>query len=123
MDLGKFYRLNQDIQENEALKKRAEKALKEAFAELVPECPHSESIDHKSSLSGVGVTRICKICGVEDHASEGGTPGDEYNYGYPGSPNRTFWKGSNVEVTKDEKRFWSFRRHHGWRVQDGKAVL
>lgn len=122
MDVGDFYRVTRDIEKFEQQKVEAKKQLKKLYSELVPGCPHTESIDHRSKLRGVGVTRICKICGIEDHASEGGTPGDEHDYGYPGSPNREFWKGSNVETTTDEKYFWTFRRDHNWRVENGKAV-
>jgi hypothetical protein len=62
------------------------------------------------------------LCGVEDHASEGGTPGDEYNYGSPGSPNRAFWAKTQCRTAKDEKEFWKYRKSHGWKVRDGKAV-
>jgi hypothetical protein len=119
-DIAKFYRLKTTVEEQERIKDNAKRLLKNAYSELVKICPHSEAIDHDFNRRQ-GVFRVCKICGIEDHASEGGTPGDEYNYGYPGSPSREFWKHSEIEKTDDEKYFWTFRRQHGWQVRDGKV--
>lgn len=120
-DVAVFYRLMTTVNENEIKKKEAQKALKQAYAELVPICPHSEAIDWTYN-SHTGVYRVCKICGLEDLASQGGTDGDEYNYGYAGSPNRAVWKNSTVEKAKSENEHWEYRRQHGWRVRNGKAV-
>jgi hypothetical protein len=120
-DIAKFYSLVKTVEENEEVKANAKKALKEAYAELVLICPHSEAIDYNYS-KGNGDYRVCMICGLEDLASEGGTPGDEYNYGYPGSPNRDFWKDANIRRAKNEKEHWKYRRGHYWRVRDGKVV-
>lgn len=120
-DIAKFYSLVKTVEENEETKSKAEKALNEAYAELVLICPHSEAIDHNYGGRS-GDYRVCMICGLEDLASQGGTPGDEYNYGYPGSPNREFWKGANVRRAKDEKEHWKYRRNHHWRVKNGKVA-
>lgn len=121
MDVAVFYNLMNVIVENEQARTDAEHALKSAYAELVPQCPHSEAIEFNHQIRGWGSHRCCKICGIVDRASEGGTPGDEYDYGYPGRPSRTFWEHTSVEVTKDEKVWNSYTRRHGWVVRDGKA--
>lgn len=121
-EIAKFYALIRAVEENEAVKAEAERALEIAYDSLVEICPHSEAVEHSSKIRGVGATRICKICGLVDHASQGGTPGDEYNYGYPGYPDREFWKDSNVEVTDDHAYFHTFAKGHRWRVERGEAV-
>lgn len=118
-DVSNFYRLTKTVVENENLVSNAKAILKEAYAELVMVCPHPEAIDHNYGNRG-GDYRVCMVCGIEDLASEGGTPGDEYDYGYPGRPNREFWKNSTVRKAKNEEEHWKYRRSHGWRVKNGK---
>jgi hypothetical protein len=118
-DIAKFYKLITVVQVDEQLRKEAGNRLKENYDELVQLCPHSEAVDRKSNLRGMGTTRRCTICGITDYASEGGTPGDEYNYGYPGYPSRTFWAGSEIRTVSD-KEFDKYSRHHDWVVTDGK---
>lgn len=118
-DIAEFYRLLKTVEENEKIKKQVKETLKFSYKSLVQICPHSEAIDWNFGNRS-GDYRVCKICGLEDLASQGGTPGDEYDYGYPGYPNREFWKNTTVTKAKTEKEFWSYRRGHGWRVRDGK---
>jgi hypothetical protein len=121
MDLGTFYALTKKVTDYEKLVKNAKKELNKAYSELCPVCPHSESIQAK--VYGGDRFRICKICGIEDRGSKGGTPGDEYDYGYPGYPDDSFWGDSDVEYVDDEKKLWKYRRStHHWIVRDGKAV-
>lgn len=119
-DIAIFWGLKSIIDNNETIKKEAQKYLNEYYPQLIEICPHSEAIewDYKH---GQGVFRVCIICGIEDHASEGGTPGDEYDYGYPGYPSRAFWQNTHVRKAEDEKEFSSYRRQHNWRVRNGKA--
>jgi hypothetical protein len=119
-DLAEFYRLTKNVRKQEKAIKVAREMLKQDYAKLVMICPHFEAADWKSSMRGVGVTRICKICGVEDHASKGGTPGDEYNYGYPGYPDDDFWGHAEIEKVS-EKEFYKLRRSHGYRVRNGEV--
>lgn len=119
-DLAHFYTLLTNVDTYEQLKKTATENLKELYSQLVPICPHSQAVDHK--YPKMGTFRVCKICGVEDQASYGGTPGDEYDYGYPGKPDPSFWNNATVEQAQDEKYFWTFRRQHGWTVKNGKAT-
>lgn len=121
MDLGRFYNLTRTIEAQEKNKAQAEKILKQTYAELVPECPHSEAVLHYFSSTRQKY-QVCKICGLEDSCGYNSTPGDEYNYGYAGYPHPDVWKDSNVEVTTDEKYFWTFRKQHGWQVNGGKVV-
>lgn len=118
--LQRFLTLKNNVEANEAIRARADKELKELYPLLVEYCPHPEAIDHKYGRSGV--FRVCTTCGLEDHASQGGTPGDEYNYGYPGSPNREFWAGTEVRVADNEAEHWKYRRQHGFRVSGGKVT-
>jgi len=120
-DVAKFYRLHKIAEEGEAEKERLLKLLTLTYEELVWICPHPEAIEYNFNIQGHGPVRVCKVCGVEDHSSEGGTPGDEYNYGYPGHVSKTFWKNSEVEVTKDRARFFTFRRQHNWKVSKGQV--
>lgn len=121
MDLGRFYIVLNEIEAAEKAKKAAEKALKQAYKELVPNCPHSEAVLHFFSSTRQKY-QVCKICGLEDSCGYRSTPGDEYDYGYAGYPHPDVWGKSNVEVTKDEKYFWTFRKQHGWQVNGGKVV-
>jgi len=118
-DLAVFYRLTKLVDDDEKLMEDAKQRLNSNYDQLVEICPHSEAVDRKSTIRRMGTTRCCKICGITDYASEGGTPGDEYNWGYPGSPNRSFWANATVE-TVDEKTFGSYSRYHQWVVKDGK---
>lgn len=118
--IAQIYSLMKDVDENEKLIRDAKEKLKGLYDDLVSICPHSEAVDRKSNIRGVGITRRCKICGITDYASEGGTPGDEYNYGYPGYPSRTFWSNAEVEKVSDGE-FDSYRRSHDWVVTDGRA--
>jgi len=122
MDLGKFYTLIKDIERYEEQEREAKQKLKEFYAELVPNCPHSEAVEYNHGIRGWGSHRRCLICGVWDHGSEGGTPGDEYDYGYPGHPSRSFWANSKVTITKDKKVWEASSKGHRWQVEDGKAV-
>jgi len=123
MDLARFYAVLKDIEKNEDAQRKAKQNLAQLYATLVPECPHSEAVQIQSDIRGVGPKRMCKICGVVDNASKGGTPGDEYDYGYPGRPDESFWGDAIVEHTEDTDYFSSFRRQHSWIVRDGKATL
>lgn len=118
-DLAKFYTLTKTVDTLESLLDSTKTQLTHFYDELVKICPHSEAVDHKSKIRGVGASRRCKICGITDYASEGGTPGDEYDYGYPGHPSRSFWKDSEVELVDDEE-YDKFSRFHQWVVADGK---
>lgn len=118
-NLAAFYRLTRAVDADEQLRKDVQKRLKENYDELVKICPHSEAVDRASSRRGEGVARCCKICGITDYASEGGTPGDEYNYGTAGHPSRSFWAGSHIETVSD-KEWFKYNRHHEWVVTDGK---
>jgi hypothetical protein len=120
-DIAQFVKFKRQVDEDEQAIKDAKERLKNAYAFLVALCPHSEAVDVKSNLRGVGTKRICKICGITDYASEGGTPGDEYDYGYPGYPSRSFWKDTEVEVIS-QKESWQYSRSHEWVVKNGKAV-
>ena len=116
--IAKFYDLTETVEKYEKQKKKAEKALKAAYKELVFLCPHPKTIDWNFGNRS-GDYRVCMVCGIEDLASQGGTPGDEYDYGYPGYPNKEFWANTVVRKAENEEEFWSYRRHH-WRVRDGK---
>lgn len=118
-DIALFYRLIKSVEENEQAIKDAQKRLNEDYATLVLCCPHSEAVERKPTTRGIGIIRKCKICGITDYASEGGTPGDEYDYGYPGYPSKSFWSGAEVE-TVDETEFDKYSRSHDWVVSDGK---
>lgn len=120
-DLAEFYRLTKTVNANEAEIYRLKAELDEHYARLVQICPHSEAADNPSNLRGMGTRRVCKICGVTDYASEGGTRGDEYDYGYPGSPSKSFWKDANVEVIKEDVVWSGYSRSHQWVVKNGKA--
>lgn len=119
-DLAKFFRLTKQVNEDEEAIKHAKNRLKLSYGQLVAICPHSEAVDNPSKIRGHGTRRRCKICGITDYASEGGTEGDEYNYGYPGRPSRTFWVDAEIEIV-DDKGFNEYSRSHDWVVQDGKA--
>lgn len=120
-DIGKFWALLNLLNEAETKKKEAEAVLKENYLEFIKLCPHSEALDWR--YGGSGIFRVCMICGVEDRASQGGTSGDEYNYGYPGHPNKEFWAGSNVKTADSEAHHWEWRyKHsHSYRVSGGKV--
>lgn len=119
-EVAEFYRLHNTVQAGEARLKEVKKTLKEAYAKFVLICPHPEAIDWNYGRQGT--FRVCMVCGVTDYASEGGTEGDEYNYGYPGSPNKQFWKNSNIRKAESEKEHWKYRVGHEWIVRDGKVV-
>lgn len=119
-DLALFYRLTRAVDKGEAILKETKEQLDRDYDALVAICPHSEAVERHPNIRGVGAQRRCKICGITDYASEGGTPGDEYDYGYPGHPSRSFWVDSSVEVV-DEKKFESYGRHHDWVVCGGNA--
>lgn len=117
-----FYRALRDVEEFEAIKKRAEIGLKKAYAELIQNCPHSEAVQAPSGIRGCGPLRICKICGVEDHSLIGQTTGDEYDYGYAGRIDEKFWGDCEVEqFAKINTEFWKYRRGHNYRVSGGEA--
>lgn len=118
-DLAIFYRMMLAVDREEQAIVDAQKRLDNGYDWLVFKCPHSEAVDKKNTLQGVGTTRRCKICGITDYASEGGTAGDEINYGYPGHPSRSFWEGAEVEVV-DETEFHKYNRSHQWVVSGGK---
>lgn len=118
---GKFYLLIKGLQALETQQVEVSRALESGYNELVQLCTHDAAIEIKSTARGMGSTRRCKICGVTDFASEGGTPGDEYDYGYPGRPSRSFWGDCEVEITDDSKIFDSYKRTHNWRVRNGEA--
>lgn len=120
-DTAKFYVVSKTVEKFENMKKEAERGLSVAYPELIEICPHPEAIEYSFNLRGNGPVRVCKVCGIEDLSSEGGTPGDEYDYGYPGRPSKTFWQDTEVEVTDDEDHFQSFRKGHGAKVVNGKA--
>jgi hypothetical protein len=117
-DVAQFYKFVRSMEDNEQKAKDAKDALRFTYAKLVEICPHSEAVEHR--FNSGGTYRICKICGIEDHESVGGTPGDEYNYGTHGRPDPKFWGDADVENIKDEKYFWTFRKQHGWKVVNGK---
>lgn len=120
-DIAKFYAAKKTADDNEEIIIKAKAALADAYAELVYLCPHSEAIDWK--YGGSAVFRVCMICGVIDMASQGGTTGDEYNYGYAGHPHREFWKNSKIMEAKSENEHWSYRnRNHEYIVKGGKVV-
>lgn len=118
-NLADFYRLTREVDKDEQVIKEAKSRLSSNYDELVAMCPHSEAVDNPSKLRGQGTRRRCKICGITDYASEGGTSGDEYNYGYPGRPAKLFWIGAEIEIV-DDKEFNKYNRSHEWVVQDGK---
>ncbi len=118
-DLAVFYKLTKIVNVAEELLKDTKEKLINHYDMLVFRCPHSEAVDRKSSMRGVGVTRRCKICGITDYASEGGSPGDVYDYGYPGHPSRSFWEGAEIEEI-DDHEFNKYGRTHEWVVQDSK---
>lgn len=119
-DLGAALRLIRQVNADEDLIKELQERLKKNYDVLVLLCPHDEAVDRKSSQRGIGTARRCKICGITDYASEGGTPGDEYDYGYPGYPSTSFWAKSDVEVVSD-KEFDKYDRTHDWVVKNGLA--
>lgn len=118
-DVAKFWKLKSILDEAEKTKSEAQKILNENYSDLIAICPHSEAIDWSYSN---GVYRVCMICGIEDHSSEGGSPGDEYNYGTNGHPSRSFWKNSTIYKAASEEEHWKYReRGHDFRVKNGKA--
>lgn len=121
MDLGKLYTLTKDIEATEKKVAKGKKNLKALYAELVPNCPHSEAVLHYFKGTRQKY-QVCKICGLEDSCGYKSSPGDEYDYGYAGYPHPDVWGDANVEVTTDEKYFWTFRKQHGWAVNGGKVV-
>lgn len=120
-DIAKFWSLLNIINTAEEKKSEAEAVLKEHYREFIEMCPHSEALDWRYGSSGV--YRVCMICGVEDLASQGGSPGDEYDYGYPGHPNKEFWAGSKVKTADTEAHHWEWRRKHShnYKVWDGEV--
>lgn len=120
-DVKRFWELTRTVEENEEKQKVAKKVLKKAYAELVQICPHPEAVTWNAGIRGWGNWVVCKVCGVTDTARKGATPGDEYDYGYPGSMDKEFWKNTVIE-TVSEKESWDYRRGHSWKVIDGKVV-
>lgn len=120
-DVAKFWSLTRDMTKYEKQVHEAKEALKGIYDELVSLCPHPEAADWQPPSCGTGIYRICKVCGIIDRESEGGTPGDEYNYGTGGHPSRSFWVDSQVENVARET-WWSYVKDHSWHVADGKAV-
>lgn len=120
-DIALFWSLKNMIDMDESIKAEVKQRLKENYPKLIEICPHSEALDWNFGHRGIGDYRVCMICGLEDHESQGGSAGDEYNYGYAGHPDREFWKDAKVRKAKDEKEFWSYRRDHGYRVVGGKV--
>lgn len=118
-DIAKFYTLKSSVDINEQKLKETKKQLETDYAALVHLCPHSEAVDRPASRLS-GVTRCCVICGVTDYASEGGDPGDEYNYGHHGHPHREFWKNTKTRVVSD-KEFGNYERHHNYVVTNGQV--
>lgn len=119
-DISYFWKLTKIIEENESTRLNAESTLEKAYSELVRICPHPEAIDWK--YYGIGVFRVCTVCGLEDMASDGGTPGDEYNYGTNGAPNEVFWRDTNIINASSEEEHCEYRRRHHWTIEDGKIV-
>lgn len=119
-DVATFYKALTEVDRYEAQLKKAKQKLKIFHKTLVLNCPHTEVVDHKMSSRGSGTWRTCKICGLEDHALIGATDGDEYNYGYAGSIDRSFWGDCEVE-TVDEKTFWKYRKGHGFQVKNSSV--
>lgn len=117
--LAEFYKLKKWVDEDEQAIKDAKQRLSNHYDILVRLCPHSEVVDNPSNLRGMGTRRCCKICGITDYASEGGSPGDEYDYGYPGHPSTSFWKGAEIEVV-DDREFDLYNRSHNWVVKNGQ---
>lgn len=120
-EITSFWTLLRDMTLYEARRDEANKILESTYDQLVAICPHPEAVDWESTIRGQGVFRQCKVCGVVDRASEGGTPGDEYDYGYPGHPSRSFWANSKVETVSREE-WWSYTKPHRWHVSDGEAI-
>lgn len=119
-ELARFYSLTKQVDADEQAIKEIKERQQNNYDSLVMLCPHSEAVEYKPATRGSGCTRRCKICGITDYASEGGTPGDEYNYGYPGHPSKEFW-GDAMVFSVSEKKFHDYRRSHEWVVKDGKA--
>lgn len=120
-DIARFYSLMISTMDDEKLIVDANERLRDNYAELVMLCPHSESVEFRSGIRGVGASRRCKICGITDYASEGGVPGDEYTYGTPGHPSTTFWKDTRIELVGSEE-FVKYGRSHDFRVVDGQVA-
>ena len=119
-DVGKFWSLTRDMERYETQENEAKKALVHIYDALVAICPHPEAVDWQTTTRQ-GVFRRCKVCGIVDRASEGGTPGDEYDYGCPGHPSRSFWANTVVENVT-EKEWWTYTKSHDWVVLNGKAT-
>lgn len=120
-DVAVFWKNKQIIDEAEKTKKEAEELLKEIYPKLIEVCPHPEAITWSLGLRGTGNWVVCKVCGLEDHALIGATPGDEYDYGYAGHMDRDFWKNTVIEQVT-EKESWQYRRRHHYQVVGGKVV-
>lgn len=120
-DTGKFYLALKGVEDNEFKLQEAKDALKVLYPILVEHCPHTMVADWKTNTRGLGTWRICKICGLEDHALIGATSGDEYNYGYPGYIDYDFWGKPEVEEVSD-KKIWDYRKSHTFQVVGGKVV-
>lgn len=116
-EISEFYFLTNFVNKSERKLAEIQENLSISYDTLVNTCPHPEAVDRPSGSTGVA--RRCKVCGITDYASEGGTPGDEYNYGYAGHPNKSFWSGTKI-VSTTEEEFNNSRRHHDWVVTDGK---
>ena len=121
MDVGQFYMLTRERSRLQSIIKDSKNKLTRVIDELVPACTHPEAIQIQFQHRGWGPHRKCKVCGVKDTSRKGATPGDEYDYGYPGHPDEDFWGDCDVEVTKDEK-VWDQYEWSNWVVKDGKAV-
>jgi hypothetical protein len=106
----------------EHLISKCREELKEKHELLVRVCPHAEAIDRDMNIRGWGRWRVCKACGLEDHALIGATSGDEYDYGYAGHVDENFWAGTDVEVAKNDKEFNKYRKSHDWQVVNGEPV-
>jgi hypothetical protein len=124
MNIAELLSLITSAQRDEKKIRDLKHRLKGTSAQLVPNCPHNEAVDHTFAGRGSGTHRICTTCGLNDMASYGGTSGDEYDYGYPGYPNPRFWADTKVTVETDEKAFYKLRNQwdHNWVVKDGEAV-
>lgn len=119
-EIGNFYSLLDKLNEAEFKKSEAEKVLKENYYAFVLLCPHPTALDWKYSS---GTYRVCMICGVQDLASQGGTSGDEYDYGRNGHPDRDFWADSEVEIAISQEHHWEWRRKHSHNYQVRNGVV
>lgn len=122
-NVADFYKYHSQAQALEGIKRDAEKDLNDIYPKLIALCPHSDVAE--TSETSQGRFRICKICGVEDHASRGGTPGDEYNYSTNGHPDDDFW-GRDCKPEKVDWNGYSdirYKHSHHYYVRNGKANI